>query len=105
MAAPSCSLSDMELREQLARYRAIGDSAEVLEWDDRHRVVRVARSVPESLVERLVEVEQACCPFFALSWDPGSRCLAISVSADDREPALDAIGHALGVARPRFTKT
>lgn len=101
IAAPACSLDDTELRGQLARYRLAADGAEVLEWTRRRRVIRVAASVPESLVERLVEVERACCPFFDLSWDARSRCLTIAVSARDHEPALDAIGHALGVtARP-----
>jgi len=97
---PSCSLDDAELREQLGRYRVVGDAAEVLEWDKRRRVIRVAASVPASLVERLVEVERACCPFFELSWEPHDRRLMVSVSDSEHEPALDAIGDALGVSAP-----
>jgi hypothetical protein len=100
MAALSCSLSDPELREQLARYRVVGDSAEVLEWSAQRRLIRVTRSVPEPIVERLVEVERECCPFFQLSWDGPSRSLLISVSATDQAPALDAVSYALGLAQP-----
>jgi hypothetical protein len=100
IVAPSCSLSDLELRAQLARYRVIGDGAEVLEWSARRRAIRLARSVPEPVVERVVEVERQCCPFFGLSWDRASRRLTISVTARDQEPALDALAHALGLAQP-----
>jgi hypothetical protein len=100
MVALSCSLSELELGEQLARYRVVGEGAEVLGWGRRRLAIRVAESVPESLVERLVEVERDCCPFFELSWDLWSRCLAISVSERDQEPALDAIGHVLGMVDP-----
>ncbi len=97
MVAPSCSLSEPELRKQFARYRAAGEGAEVIEWAGRRRVIRVARAVPESLIDTLVEVERACCPFYELTWDGASRCLTIGVAARDHEPALDAIGYALGV--------
>jgi hypothetical protein len=100
MAAPSCSLSDPELREQLARYRVVGESAEVLEWSAQRRLIRVTRSVPEPLVERLVQVERQCCPFFQLSWDGPSRYLLISVSATGQAPALDAVTYALGLVQP-----
>jgi hypothetical protein len=63
-------------------------------------VIRVARVVPESLVETLIEVERGCCPFYELTWDRATRSLSIAVSASDHEPALDAIGHALGVTEP-----
>lgn len=96
--APSCSLSGAELREQLSRYRVIGEGAEVVEWFPRLRAVRIAASVSDGLIERVVEVEQACCPFFSLTWDTASRCLMMSVSEVDQEPALDALVHALGIA-------
>ena len=97
-AAHSCSLSNLELTRQLGRYRAAGGGAEVVEWGKRRRVIRIATTVPESLIETLVVVERACCPFYELTWDRASRCLAIGVSASDQEPALDAIGYALGVS-------
>jgi hypothetical protein len=101
MLQPSCSLSDTELTEQLGRYRAIGKGAQVLEWTVRTRGIRLSGSVPEALVERLIEVEQGCCPFFGLVWDRTARRLTISVSSADREPALEAISRALGVLGPQ----
>ena len=99
MAVAACSLNDVELAQQLARYREAGDGAEVIERDERRRVIRVATAVPESLIDRLIEVERGCCPFFELSWDRVSRRLTIEVSAAEHEPALDAIGFALGAER------
>lgn len=95
--APTCSLEDLELRRQLERYRAAGGGAEVIEWGRQRRVIRVASAVPESLIEMLVEVERACCPFYELSWESATRCLAIGVAAIEHEPALDALGYALGL--------
>ena len=99
MAVAACSLNEAELREQLARYGAAGEGAEVIDSSGRRRVIRVAASVPESLIERLIEVERGCCPFFELAWDRASRCLTIEVSAAEHEPALDAIAFALGADR------
>ncbi len=98
--AYSCSLTYAELGEQRARYRTVGNRAEVVEWTARRRAVRVAASVPEALIERVIEVERQCCPFFELSWDPGARRLTVSVSEADQEPALDALTYALGVTQP-----
>jgi len=97
---PSCSLNGLDLRDQVARYRIVGDDAEVVEWSARRRTIRVARSVPESVIERAVEIERTCCPCFELSWDRASRCLEISVTSTDQEPALDAIAYALGLTEP-----
>jgi hypothetical protein len=97
---PLCTLDATGLREQLARYRAAGSEAEVLEWTPRKRVVRVGSGVPGSVIERLLEVERECCPFLMLAWDPAARRLAISVSDREHEPALDAITYALGAGEP-----
>jgi hypothetical protein len=97
--APSCSLSETELREQLARYASAGRGAEVIEREQRRRVIRVGSEVPESLILRLIEVERGCCPFFEMAWDGVSRRLAIEVQDSDHEPALAAIVSALGAAR------
>jgi hypothetical protein len=101
--APSCSLTNAELREQLGRYRAVGEGAEVIAATGPTRAIRVSSAVPESLVDRLVEVERGCCPIFVLAWDPASRRLTISVSSADQEPALEAIAHAMGLADDKQT--
>ena len=97
MVPPSCSLSDVERKEQLHRYRAAGEGSELIESATRRRVVRVSSSVAEALTGRLNHVEQSCCRFLEMSWNQVSRCLTISVPTDDQEPALDAIGYSLGV--------
>jgi hypothetical protein len=97
-AVPACSLSAGELRQQLARYRAAGQSAEVIERGRLRRVIRVFSQVPESLILRLIEVERGCCPFFELAWDGESRRLTITVHDGDHEPAVAAIVSALGAA-------
>jgi 1,2-phenylacetyl-CoA epoxidase PaaB subunit len=94
----ACSLSEPELREQLARYATAGRGGEVLERDRRRRVIRVGSDVPESLILRLIEIERRCCPFFDMAWDGASRRLAIDVKDSDHEPALEAIVYALGAA-------
>ena len=96
MVAPSCSLSEAELAEQLSRYRAAGRSAEVVERGRRRRVICVAAEVPETLIHRLIEVERGCCPFFELAWDRESRRLTVEVPDSEHEPALEAIVSALG---------
>lgn len=101
MAVPVCSLNEVELTEQLARYREAGEGAELIERDERRRVIRVATAVPESLIDRLIEVERGCCPFFELTWDRVSRRLTVAVSAAEHEPALDAITYALGADQAR----
>jgi hypothetical protein len=103
MVPASCSLSQPELREQLARYRAVGQGTEVIERTLRRLAVRVGEVASDDLVERLVAVERGCCPFFDLSWEPEQRRLAISVSESSEEPALDAIAFALGVDERRVT--
>jgi len=85
---PSCSLGEVELRDQLGRYRAAGEGAALIEWARQRRVIRVSRTVPEPLVERLIEVERSCCPFLELRWDRTSRYLTISVSTDDQVPTI-----------------
>ena len=95
MAPAACSLDEEELRAQLARYRAVGARAEVLERRKQRLVIRVSHPVSDLTVEELVAVERHCCPFFDLGWEQRRRRLSISVSRPEEEPALDAIAAAL----------
>lgn len=97
MVPPACSLDESGLGQQLARYRGVGNGAEVLERSPNRLVIRVGGVIPAVMVEELVAVERRCCPFFALGWEPEERCLSISVSRPEDEPALDAIAYALGL--------
>jgi hypothetical protein len=97
MSKASCSLNEVELGQQLERYRAAGAGSELIESDPCRRVVRVAPGVPEAVIEELIEVERDCCPFFKLSWDRETRRLAIAVEDQAESPALDVLAQTLGV--------
>jgi hypothetical protein len=99
MVPVSCSLEAPGLSAQRERYRVLGEGASVIEWDRRRLVIRLRDEVSDVVIEELIAVERGCCPFFELDWNPGQRHLRVAVSASDHEPALDAIGYALGLAR------
>lgn len=96
MAPAACALDEAELRAQLARYRAVGADAELLDRSRRRLVIRVDEPVSDLVVEELVAVEMRCCPFFDLEWEQRPRRLSVSVSRHEEERALDAIVYALG---------
>lgn len=92
----ACSLDPDELHAQLDRYRALGRHAAVVDNEPGRVVVRFADDPPSALIERTLEVERGCCPFFVIDYEPAARRLAISVDHPDRRPSLDAIARALG---------
>jgi hypothetical protein len=98
--APSCALDEAGLRAQLARYRAVGHDARLLERTSRRLVIEVDGATDSAIVAKTLAVERECCPFLALDWHPEQRRLAISVSAAEYEPAIDAIAFTLGVNGP-----
>jgi hypothetical protein len=99
MTAVGCSLNADELTAQLERYRAIGRLAAAVEREPGRVVVRFAGDPPSALIERTLEVERGCCPFFEIDYDPVIRRLAISADDPDRYPGVDAIAHALTESR------
>jgi hypothetical protein len=101
MTAAACSLTADELAAQLERYRAIGRLAAAVEHEPGRVVVRFAGDPPRALIERTLEVERDCCPFFNIDYEPATQRLAISVDHPDRQPGVDAIAHAL--TEPRAT--
>jgi hypothetical protein len=82
---------------QRERYRVAGEHARIIQQGTRHLVLRIGEQVPDGLVAELVAVERECCPFFTLAWKSDQRRLAVSISAAEHEPALEAIAAALGV--------
>ena len=84
---------------QLERYRAAGDGAQLVAQDTRRLVIRVREDVPDPVIEELVAVEQGCCPFLDLGWEPKSRRLTVAVAREEHERALGAIAYALGLDR------
>ena len=99
MTLIACSLDPDELHKQLERYRAMGRLAATVEHESDRLVVRFVGGPPTALIERTVEVERGCCPFFEIDYEPASQRLAISVDQPDRRPSLDAIAHALTESR------
>lgn len=95
MNPTACSLDADELAAQLERYRAIGRVAAAVEHEPGRVVVRFAGDPPSALIERTLQVERGCCPFFEINYEAGSQRLAISVDHPDHRPGLDAIAHAL----------
>jgi hypothetical protein len=94
MAPAACSLDEAALSEQLSRYRAVGERARLLADEPRVLTLRVEAGLTD-LVDELIAVERACCPFFDLSWDPATRRFAISVRTAGQESALAVIRAAL----------
>jgi len=97
---PSCALDASGLREQLDRYRILGASATYVRRGPRTVEIGVAAAVNDELVEELVAIERACCPFFALDWSVAARRLTVGVASAEHEPALDAVADALGGGTP-----
>ncbi len=95
--APSCALDEDGLRSQLERYRQTGQNARLIQRSSRSLVAALDQDVDVALVAETVAIEQECCPFFALTWEPDRRRLTISVSQAAHEPALDAIAFALNL--------
>jgi hypothetical protein len=85
------------LDAQLARYRAAGEGATLIERRTDRVSIRVGAEVTDAALEELVAVERSCCPFFELDWRPRERSLTVAVARRDDEPALQAIVHALGL--------
>jgi hypothetical protein len=96
MALSSCSLDQASLDEQLARYRAVGEGAVWVSRGDTSIALSLSERVPDDLVRELIAVENRCCPFFTLDWEPARRRLAIAVQAPEHAGALEAIVLALG---------
>ena len=93
--APSCALDESGLRSQLERYQQAGRNARLIERTPRRLVADLDESVEAEVVSEAIAVEQKCCPFFVLTWEPDRRRLTVSVSHAAHEPALDAIALAL----------
>lgn len=70
MTAVACSSNADELAAQLERYRAIGRLAGEVKREPGRVVVRFAGDPPSALIERALEVERGCCPFFEIDLGP-----------------------------------
>ena len=84
---------------QLERYRALARHAAEVEHEPGRVVVRFFDNPPTGLLERTLEVERGCCPFFDIEYEPVGRRLVIAVEDPNRDPDLDALAHALTRSR------
>ena len=100
MAPSSCSLDSPALDEQLARYRIAGQGAVTLARTPERAVVRISERVPDAVVDELIAVERACCPFFELDWEADGRRLTVAVPSERHLPALELILRALDADPP-----
>jgi SAM-dependent methyltransferase len=94
-----CTLDAAERAEQLRRYRTLARHTAEVEHEPGRVVVRFANDPPASLLERTVEVERGCCPFFDIQYEPAGRRLVIAVEDPDRDRDLDALAHVLTRSR------
>jgi arsenite methyltransferase len=93
--ASSCSLDAADRAAQLERYRALARHTAEVEHLPGRVIVRFFDDPPSELLERTLEVERGCCPFFDIEYEPVDRRLVIAVEDLDRAPDLDAIARAL----------
>ena len=92
---PACTMGAAERAVQLERYRALGRHAAEVEHEPGRVVVRFLDDPPIDLLDRALEVERGCCPFFDIQYEPVDRRLVIAFEDSDRDRELDAIAHAL----------
>jgi hypothetical protein len=90
-----CTLEAAERAEQLERYRALARHAAEVENAPARVIIRFLKDPPTDLLERTLDVERGCCPFFDIEYEPVGRRLVIAVEDPDHDRDLDAIAHAL----------
>jgi ubiquinone/menaquinone biosynthesis C-methylase UbiE len=95
----ACTLDAGERAAQLERYRTLARHAAEVEHEPGRVVVRFADDPPASLLERTVEVERGCCPFFDIEYEPAGRRLVIAVEDPARARDLDALANVLTGSR------
>src|SRR5437016_8632449 len=97
-AIPSCALDDAGRREQRTRYTRLAATVTRLDRTPEAVVVEFDDHLDRETLERALEVERGCCPFFVFEFDQPSRRLRMSVREAEQLPALDAMAVALGTA-------
>ena len=95
----TCALDEGGVAAQRRRYARLSADVESVERKPEAIIVQFREDFDRGLLRETLAVERACCPFFAFDFDDHARRLWITVSKRDRLPALDAIAHALVVAR------
>jgi hypothetical protein len=97
-AISSCALDEAGIREQQFRYARLAQGVRALERRPDELLVTFAEDFDRVTLEKALEVERTCCPFFEFDFDESGRALRITVRNAEQLPALDAIAYALGAA-------
>jgi ubiquinone/menaquinone biosynthesis C-methylase UbiE len=95
----ACTLDAAQRAAQLERYGTLGLHAAEVEHGPGRVVVRFFDDPPAGVLERTLEVERGCCPFFDIQYEPAGRRLVIAVEDPDHDRDLDALAHALTRSR------
>jgi hypothetical protein len=96
----SCSLDEQGLREQRARYARLASSVTTVDREEGSIRFSFGKDLDLETLEKMVEVERDCCPFFRFAIDGEARVLTVSVEEWELLPALDAIASELGGSAP-----
>ena len=88
--APACTLDAPGMHSQRARYRRLGRSLTHMQRDGDLLVLEFGPNLDRQLLERAVEIELGCCPFFCFSFDRDLRRLCVGVADPATAVALDA---------------
>jgi hypothetical protein len=92
----SCSLDEQGLREQRSRYARLASSLSGVDREEGSIRFSFGNDLDLQTLEKMVDVERDCCPFFRFTFDEEERALTVSVERRDLLPALDAIASELG---------
>jgi hypothetical protein len=95
-AVPSCSLDDVGLAEQQARYARLGTTVEAVRREAETVSVRFSPGFDRAALAELIAIERECCPFFEFVLDESRRTLRVAVPDAEHAPALDALAAQLG---------
>ena len=91
----ACSLTADGLLAQLARADRVRPAVVEHERDAAELRLRFDAEVDAAALALLVETERACCSFFRIDYDEGSRRLRFAIEVEDDRSALDALERAL----------
>jgi hypothetical protein len=95
---PMCSLDELGMDEQRARYALIAESVTSLERSSDAVRIELAEDFDRGTLDELVQVEVGCCPFFHFAFNDDKREMTITLDDAQMLPALEAIASELGAA-------
>jgi hypothetical protein len=94
----ACSLQGAEIDEQRRRHEALGRSASAVEREATAIHVSFGESLDREVLDEMIRVERACCPFFLIDYDDAERRLSVAVDDPRMAPALDVIAERMATA-------